>query len=67
MRISVVGAGLAGKTCALQLANKGYDVDLYEMRPHTQTPAHKTGDFAELVCSNSFGSPGCFGTRSVEI
>jgi methylenetetrahydrofolate--tRNA-(uracil-5-)-methyltransferase len=58
MRISVVGAGLAGTECALQLAHKGYDVDLYEMRPQTQTPAHKTGEFAELVCSNSFGSEG---------
>lgn len=58
MKISVVGAGLAGTECALQLAHKGYEVDLYEMRPVVQTPAHQTGKFAELVCSNSFGSEG---------
>ncbi|MCE3011264.1 MAG: methylenetetrahydrofolate--tRNA-(uracil(54)-C(5))-methyltransferase (FADH(2)-oxidizing) TrmFO [Proteobacteria bacterium] len=55
-RISVVGGGLAGSECALQLASLGYPVDLYEMRGETMTAAHKTGEFAELVCSNSFGS-----------
>lgn len=55
-KISVVGAGLAGSECALQLAHKGFQVDLYEMRGVKPTPAHKTSDFAELVCSNSFGS-----------
>ncbi len=55
-KISVVGAGLAGSECALQLANKGFEVVLYEMRGVKTTPAHKTSDFAELVCSNSFGS-----------
>lgn len=54
--IHVVGAGLAGSECALQLAEKGYQVHLYEMRPQQMTPAHKTNLFAELVCSNSFGS-----------
>lgn len=54
--ITVVGAGLAGSECALQLANFGFSVELYEMRKVKQTPAHKTTDFAELVCSNSFGS-----------
>lgn len=54
--ISVVGGGLAGTELALQLAHQGFPVDLYEMRPHKMTPAHKTGDLAELVCSNSFGS-----------
>lgn len=58
MKITVVGAGLAGTECALQLASRGYEVDLYEMRPETKTPAHQTGHFAELVCSNSFGSEG---------
>ena len=53
---SVVGAGLAGSECALQLATLGYQVTLYEMRGVQDTPAHKTNDFAELVCSNSFGS-----------
>ncbi len=55
-KISVIGAGLAGSECALQLASMGYEVDLYEMRSVKQTPAHKTTDCAELVCSNSFGS-----------
>ena len=55
-RISVIGAGLAGSECALQLAKLGYQVDLFEMRGTTMTPAHKTSNFGELVCSNSFGS-----------
>ena len=55
--IHIVGAGLAGSECALQLAAKGYSVVLIEMRDGTKsTPAHKTSDCAELVCSNSFGS-----------
>lgn len=52
----MVGAGLAGSECALQFADMGYQVVLYEMRDKTMTPAHKTNKFAELVCSNSFGS-----------
>jgi methylenetetrahydrofolate--tRNA-(uracil-5-)-methyltransferase len=56
--ISVVGAGLAGSECALQLADRGYEVELFEMRGETMTEAHKTGNYAELVCSNSFGSVG---------
>lgn len=55
-KVTVVGAGLAGSECALQLAHKGFEVVLYEMRGVKPTPAHKTTDFAELVCSNSFGS-----------
>ena len=54
--VHIVGAGLAGSECALQLAAKGHHVKLYEMRGKTMTPAHKTDKFAELVCSNSFGS-----------
>lgn len=54
--IHIVGAGLAGSECAFQLASLGYQVELYEMRDKTTTPAHKTNLFAELVCSNSFGS-----------
>ncbi len=54
--VHVVGAGLAGSECAWQLAEMGYEVVLYEMRDRVQTPAHKTNQFAELVCSNSFGS-----------
>jgi methylenetetrahydrofolate--tRNA-(uracil-5-)-methyltransferase len=55
-QICVVGGGLAGSECALQLATMGYNVVLFEMRNQTMTPAHKTEKFAELVCSNSFGS-----------
>ncbi|MCB0348748.1 MAG: methylenetetrahydrofolate--tRNA-(uracil(54)-C(5))-methyltransferase (FADH(2)-oxidizing) TrmFO [Bdellovibrionales bacterium] len=54
--VHIVGAGLAGSECALQLADKGFSVCLYEMRGGTMTPAHKTNQCAELVCSNSFGS-----------
>ncbi|MCY0878682.1 MAG: methylenetetrahydrofolate--tRNA-(uracil(54)-C(5))-methyltransferase (FADH(2)-oxidizing) TrmFO [Firmicutes bacterium] len=55
-RVTVVGGGLAGSEAAYQLAERGVFVDLYEMRPITMTPAHHTGQFAELVCSNSFGA-----------
>lgn len=55
-RIRVVGAGLAGSEAAYQLAKRGYQVDLYEMRPKQMTPAHVTENFAELVCTNSFRS-----------
>jgi methylenetetrahydrofolate--tRNA-(uracil-5-)-methyltransferase len=51
--VNVVGAGLAGSEAAWQLAQKGIKVNLYEMRPVKQTPAHHTDKFAELVCSNS--------------
>lgn len=54
--VTVVGAGLAGSECAWQLAEQGFQVELIEMRDKVQTPAHKTSKFAELVCSNSFGS-----------
>lgn len=49
----VVGAGLAGSEAAWQLARRGVPVTLYEMRPQHASPAHHTGGFAELVCSNS--------------
>lgn len=55
-KVKVVGAGLAGSEAALQLADRGVQVELYEMRPSKQTPAHHTGNFAELVCSNSLKS-----------
>ncbi|MFL2812786.1 MAG: methylenetetrahydrofolate--tRNA-(uracil(54)-C(5))-methyltransferase (FADH(2)-oxidizing) TrmFO [Paracoccaceae bacterium] len=55
-KINVIGAGLAGCEVAWQLSQKGYFVDLYEMRPKKMTDAHKTNKFAELVCSNSFRS-----------
>ena len=53
MRVSVIGAGLAGSEAAWQLANRGIDVTLYEMKPRKMSPAHHSPDFAELVCSNS--------------
>lgn len=52
----MIGAGLAGCESAWQLAKSGVEVALIEMRPHTKTPAHHTGNPAELVCSNSFRS-----------
>ncbi len=54
--ITVVGAGLAGSEAAWQAVKRGLRVHLVEMRPLKQTPAHKTGYFAELVCSNSLKS-----------
>jgi methylenetetrahydrofolate--tRNA-(uracil-5-)-methyltransferase len=51
--VNVIGAGLAGSEAAWQLAKRGVQVRLYEMRPVKQTPAHHTDQFAELVCSNS--------------
>ena len=57
-KIIIVGAGLAGSEAAWQAAQRGVKVELYEMRPEKPTPAHKTGDFAELVCSNSLRGAG---------
>jgi methylenetetrahydrofolate--tRNA-(uracil-5-)-methyltransferase len=54
--VHVVGGGLAGSEAAWQLAQSGVPVTLHEMRPLRSTAAHKTGDYAELVCSNSFRS-----------
>jgi methylenetetrahydrofolate--tRNA-(uracil-5-)-methyltransferase len=54
--VTVVGAGLAGSEAALVLSAAGIPVDLLEMRPESSPPAHRTGLFAELVCSNSLGS-----------
>ncbi|MDF7682644.1 methylenetetrahydrofolate--tRNA-(uracil(54)-C(5))-methyltransferase (FADH(2)-oxidizing) TrmFO [Lactobacillus sp. ESL0679] len=54
--VIVVGGGLAGSEATWQLAKRGIQVDLYEMRPTKLTPAHKTGNFAELVCTNSMRS-----------
>ena len=53
MKVKVIGAGLAGSEAAWQLANRGIEVALYEMKPKKMTPAHHSEDFAELVCSNS--------------
>ena len=56
IKVTVVGAGLAGCEAAWQIANSGIAVKLVEMRPSKSTPAHHTSDFGELVCSNSFGA-----------
>ena len=56
MEVNVIGAGLAGAECALQLAKRGIKVNLYEMRPEKTTGAHTSENFAEFVCSNSLGS-----------
>lgn len=55
-RVRVIGAGLAGCEAAYQLAERGIPVDLYEMKPQKMSPAHHSGDFCELVCSNSLRS-----------
>src|SRR5690349_13908798 len=54
--VHIIGGGLAGSECAWQLAERGIPVVLHEMRPVKGTPAHKSGDLAELVCSNSLRS-----------
>lgn len=56
MTVKVIGAGLAGCEAAMQLANRGFSVELYEMKPKKFSPAHKYAGFAELVCSNSLKS-----------
>ncbi|MFQ5550557.1 MAG: methylenetetrahydrofolate--tRNA-(uracil(54)-C(5))-methyltransferase (FADH(2)-oxidizing) TrmFO [Gemmatimonadales bacterium] len=56
MKARVIGGGLAGSEAAWQLAQRGHDVSLYEMRPAVGTPAHKTEALAEVVCTNSFKS-----------
>lgn len=56
MKIRIIGAGLAGCEAAWYLSKKGYEIELYEMRPLKMTPAHKTEKFGELVCSNSLRS-----------
>jgi methylenetetrahydrofolate--tRNA-(uracil-5-)-methyltransferase len=55
-RVVVVGSGLAGSQAGLSIAHLGGEVTLYEMRPVVQTPAHRTAEAAELVCSNSLRS-----------
>ena len=55
-RLIIIGGGLAGSEAAWQAAQLGIEVQLFEMRPLKQTPAHETERLAELVCSNSLGS-----------
>ncbi len=56
LKVSVIGAGLAGCECAAVLANRGIQVRLFEMKPIRRSPAHRSDEFAELVCSNSLRS-----------
>lgn len=58
--IKIIGAGLAGCEAAWQLAERGIKVTLFEMKPKKFSPAHKSGDFAELVCSNSLRADGIY-------
>jgi methylenetetrahydrofolate--tRNA-(uracil-5-)-methyltransferase len=58
MGITVIGAGLAGSQAALAAAEQGVQVRLFEMRPNRMTPAHRSQDASELVCSNSLGGEG---------
>lgn len=53
MKFNVIGAGLAGVEAAWQIAESGYEVTIYEQKPLKKSPAHKSNNFAELVCSNS--------------
>jgi len=57
-KVNVVGGGLAGCEAAWQLAKRGVQVTLYEMKPHKKSPAHKSDDLCELVCSNSLRATG---------
>lgn len=62
--VKVIGAGLAGVECALYLANHGVKVKLYDIKPVKLTPAHSSGNYAELVCSNSLKSNDIFGNAA---
>ena len=59
--IKVIGGGLAGSDCAYYLANKGYKVKLYDIKPTAFTPAHHSKNYGELVCSNSLKSNDVYG------
>ena len=58
MKIKIIGAGLAGCEAAWQIAKQGIEVELWEMKPEKYSPAHKSENFAELVCSNSLRADG---------
>ncbi|MFH2132648.1 MAG: methylenetetrahydrofolate--tRNA-(uracil(54)-C(5))-methyltransferase (FADH(2)-oxidizing) TrmFO [bacterium] len=64
-QVAIVGAGLAGCEAAWQLGSRGIPVVLYEMRPAVMTPAHQSGQFAELVCSNSLKSRDIFNAHGL--
>lgn len=61
MKVKVIGAGLAGVESAYYLAENGVEVELYDIKPNAYTPAHKSENFAELVCSNSLKSADVYG------
>ena len=63
--VRILGAGLAGSEAALQLADRGIRVELVEMRPEVGTAVHKTGNAAELVCSNSLRGDGLHNARTL--
>ena len=63
-KVKVIGAGLAGCETAYYLANHGIEVELYDIKPNDYTPAHKSKDFAELVCSNSLKSNDIYGNAA---
>lgn len=64
MKVKVIGAGLAGVEAGYYLANCGVKVELYDIKPKAFTPAHKSTDFAELVCSNSLKSKDVYGNAA---
>lgn len=63
-KVKIIGAGLAGTEAALYLAKRGIKVELYDIKPTGFTPAHKSADFAELVCSNSLKSNDIYGNAA---
>lgn len=63
-RVKIIGAGLAGSEAALYLAKKGVKVTLYDIKPRAFSPAHRSENFAELVCSNSLKSDDVYGNAA---
>ena len=61
MKIKIIGAGLAGCEAAKYLADRGVEVELYDIKPNSFTPAHTDKNFGELVCSNSLKSKDVYG------
>ena len=59
--VKIIGGGLAGSEAAYYLAKRGYNVKLYDIKPHAYTPAHKNPNYGELVCSNSLKSNDVYG------
>ena len=56
MKINIIGGGLAGSEAAIYLANRGFKVDLYDIKGKSFTPAHHNPNYAEIVCSNQIKS-----------